>query len=58
MVLDLFCIKPSKYGANFECHYNDVIMTGEFLAQMASNMENISIWWHHHVMASVLYMDW
>ena len=22
--------------------------TGEFLAQMASNAENVSIWWHHH----------
>ena len=22
--------------------------TGEFPAQMASNVENISIWWHHH----------
>ena len=23
--------------------------TGEFPAQMASNAENVSIWWHHHV---------
>ena len=23
-------------------------MTCEFPAQMASNMENVSIWWHHH----------
>ena len=23
-------------------------VTGEFLAQMASNAENISVWWHHH----------
>ena len=22
---------------------------GEFSAQMASNGENVSIWWHHHV---------
>ena len=22
---------------------------GEFTAQMASNVENVSIWWHHHV---------
>ena len=22
--------------------------TGEFLAQMASNVENVSIWWRHH----------
>ena len=25
------------------------LVTGEFLAQMASNAENISIWWRHHV---------
>ena len=24
-------------------------MTGEFLAQKASNAENVSIWWRHHV---------
>ena len=24
-------------------------MTGEFPAQMASDAENISIWWRHHV---------
>ena len=23
-------------------------VTGEFPAQMASNVENVSIWWHHH----------
>ena len=26
--------------------------TGEFPAQMASNSENVSIWWRHHVMAA------
>ena len=26
--------------------------TGEFSAQMASNVENVSIWWRHHVMMS------
>ena len=25
-------------------------VTNEFPAQMASNAENVSIWWHHHVM--------
>ena len=34
-------------------------MTGEFLAQRASNAENISIWWRRHVdyngLASFLY---
>ena len=24
--------------------------TGEFPAQMASNTENVSIWWHHHAL--------
>ena len=26
--------------------------TGEFPAQMASNAENLSIWWRHHVLAT------
>ena len=26
--------------------------TGEFPAQMASNMENVSIWWRHHVIVN------
>ena len=25
-------------------------VTGEFPAQRASNAENVSIWWRHHVM--------
>ena len=30
--------------------------TGEFPAQMASNAENVSIWWRHHVLeTTVLY---
>ena len=28
--------------------------TGEFPAQMASNAENVSIWWRHHVMTASL----
>ena len=24
------------------------VVTGEFLAQMASNAENVSIWWRYH----------
>ena len=28
------------------------LWTGEFPAQMASNMENVSIWWRHHVFES------
>ena len=26
------------------------VITGEFPAQMASNAENVSIWWRHHVL--------
>ena len=26
--------------------------TGEFPAQMASNAENVSIWWRHHVITA------
>ena len=29
--------------------------TGEFLAQMASNAENVSIWWCHHVLPLFLF---
>ena len=28
-------------------------LLGEFPAQMASNAENVSIWWRHHVMARI-----
>ena len=28
--------------------------TGEFPAQMASNVENVSIWWRHHVSSRVV----
>ena len=28
--------------------------TGEFPAQMASNVENVSIWWRHHVYTPIL----
>ena len=28
--------------------------TGEFPAQMASNAENVSIWWRHHGIAGIL----
>ena len=34
--------------------------TGEFPAQMASNAENVSIWWRHHVrtMGRILWVWW
>ena len=32
--------------------------TGEFPAQMASNAENVSIWWRHHVNWKILGLSW
>ena len=32
--------------------------TGEFPAQMASNAENVSIWWRHHVKSPVHQKAW
>ena len=29
--------------------YGEFTVTGEFRAQRASNAENVSIWWRHHV---------
>ena len=31
-------------------------MTGEFPAKLASNAENVSIWWRHHVFETGLYL--
>ena len=44
-------------GADQRKHHSSVSLafvgnspvTGEFPAQMASNAENVSIWWRHHV---------
>ena len=43
--------KTSKLRATGLCPGNSPV-TGEFPAQMASNAENISIWWRHHEYAS------
>ena len=40
--------KISKLHVTGLCAGNSPV-TGEFPAQRASNAENISIWWHHHV---------
>ena len=32
--------------------------TGEFPAQMASNAENVSIWWRHHVPIYLAHANW
>ena len=39
--------KTSKLRATGLCEENSPV-TGEFPAQMASNAENVSIWWRHH----------
>ena len=39
--------KTSKLRVTGLCEGNSP-MTGEFPAQMASNAENVSIWWRHH----------
>ena len=40
--------KTSKVSVTGLCAGNSP-GTGEFPAQRASNAENVSIWWHHHV---------
>ena len=40
--------KTSKLRVTGLCAGNSPV-TGEFPAQMASNVENVSIWWRHHV---------
>ena len=39
--------KTSKLPVTGLCAGNSPVI-GDFLAQMASNAENISIWWRHH----------
>ena len=41
--------KTSKLRVTGLCAGNS-LGTGEFTAQMASNAENVSIWWRHHVL--------
>ena len=45
--------KTSKFRVTGLCAGNSPV-TGEFPAQRASNAENISIWWRHHVMVNSL----
>ena len=40
--------KTSKLRVTGLCAVNSPV-TGEFPAQMASNAEEVSIWWRHHV---------
>ena len=41
--------KTSKLRVTGLCEGNSMV-TGEFPAQRASSAENVSIWWHHHVL--------
>ena len=43
--------KTSKPRITGLCARNSPV-TGDFPAQMASNVENVSIWWHHHALLS------
>ena len=45
--------KTSKLSLTGLCAGNSP-GTGEFPAQMASNAENVSIWWRHHVIIHIL----
>ena len=40
--------KTSKFRVTGLCAWNSS-GTGQFPAQMASNAENVSIWWRHHI---------
>ena len=44
--------KTSKLRVTGLCEWNSPV-TCEFSAQMASNAQNVSIWWRHHGMNSV-----
>ena len=46
--------KTSKLSITSLCEGNSLV-TGEFPSQRASNAENASIWWHHHVILSKLW---
>ena len=45
--------KTPKLRVTGLCEGNSPV-TGEFPAQKASNVENVSIWWRHHVFLKVI----
>ena len=45
--------KTSKLHVTGLCAGNSPV-TSEFPAQIASNAENVSIWWHHHAFVSII----
>ena len=48
--------KTSKLRVTGLCAGNSPV-TGEFLAQKASNAENVCIWWHHHASNILQHFD-
>ena len=53
-------IKTSKLRVTGLCAGNSPV-TGEFPAQMASNAENVPIWWRHPVwcgLSEITYEEW
>ena len=49
--------QTSKLHITGLCAGNSPV-TGEFLAQRANNVENVSIWWHHHVCRNLYILTW
>ena len=41
-------------GPDQRKHESSTSLAGEFPAQMASNAENVAIWWRHHVNSILL----
>ena len=54
--LTIFYSKTSKLRVTGLCAVNSP-ETGEFPAQMASYAENVSIWWRHHGVISILNIE-
>ena len=48
--------KTAKLRVTRLCAGNSLV-TGEFPAQMPSNADNVSIWWRHHYILTVNYID-
>ena len=49
--------KTSKLRVTGLCAWNSPV-AGEFPAQMASNAENVSIWWRHHALVQSQFIIW
>ena len=48
IVCPTFCLGADKKNQSSTCAGNPLVIGG-FPSQRASNAENVSIWWHHHV---------